>query len=719
LKLRTLTVLVTLGLLAGDALGARKVRHTGTKLTGVATDRVSAGGRLELRGEGLDSWTLHKRLQIQLKGTFSEPGEAPGPVRSMVLSGARVLGGGRIGADLTDEHIAAFGDRTLEFAGTIWLHSGTHKVPKVTDEIARMRDASLTLFPPDLQRVLAAYRVGMAFHAVTCRVGIEVDLPPAASWTDKLEGGVVVTGVSDEAEAAGLKAGDKLAALNGASIGTWEDLRLAALGATKQVAYRIDKKAGPQVKIELPAKWRGVPSWLIGLLLICVVCGVVLGLVMLIAGYLTVAERRIAGRMQFRIGPNRVGPQGLIQWLADGFKLIQKEDLCPDAADPIIFRIAPYIVFCGMFLSLVAVPFSSTLIPADLNIGILYILAVTSVVVIGLLMGGWSSNNKWSLIGGMRSAAQMVSYEVPAALAVLPVIIITGSLSMQAIIRNQGGFPWEWNVFGQPALFVAFFITFIAGLAEGNRTPFDLPEGESELVSGYNTEYSGFRFAVFFLGEFANIYVFGAIIATLFLGGWQLPTFDPTRYLLPETLPALTTTHWLSAAPMLFTVMLALAGVAVIVFSQAPVIWRGFHETVGKWAKRAIALIGLGVIAVAIGVHLRFGWPAWLGMEALRVAIFMSKALLISGVIIWLRWTLPRVRIDQLMMICWKYLVPFALATLVFTVLWEVFVPEAADGWTGVVLFAIGGVGLFIVFAKRVLASFRETDNPSYLNPFV
>ena len=699
MKLRSLTILATLGLLAADALAGPAVGRLAT-ITRVATDRVQAGGSLELRGEGLEALAGNAGLRLELDGALSEPGGAP--EKRLLRLGARVERGGRVVAELDDGHIARLGARTLRFSGIVTLMAGNAR-------LARLEGASFTLFPPDVQRVLAGYRVSQALYAATCKLGLELDHPDPAAWADRLEGGVEVVGVSDEAEQHGLKPGDRLLSLNRSRLDSWQALRLAALGADDRVVYDVKRAAGGRVKVELPVQGRGVPSWLLGILLISLVCGVVLAVIMVVAGYLTLAERRIAGRMQFRIGPNRVGPQGLIQWLADGLKLIQKEDLVPDAADPVLFRIAPYIVFSGMFLSLVAVPFSSTLIPQDLNVGILYILAVTSIVVVGILMGGWASNNKWSLLGGMRSAAQIVSYEVPATLAVLPVILVTGSLSMQAIILHQGGLPWQWNVFAQPALFLGFFITFAAGLAEGNRIPFDLPESESELVAGYNTEYSGFRFAVFFLGEFANIYVFGALMTTLFLGGWRLPTWGA----------ALTEDLWYSWAPWLFAAMCVAGGLGAFVFAGAPFIWRGFHQGVGRFAKAAIVLCGVGAIAVGIGVQFRWGWPGWLGMEALRIGVFMSKALLIAGVIIWLRWTLPRLRIDQVMMICWKYLVPFAIFAFVFTAVWEVFVPQPVEDWLRFVWFAVGGVGLFLVFAKRVLQSFSDTDNPRYLNPFV
>src|SRR5882672_1709370 len=244
-----------------------------------------------------------------------------------------------------------------------------------------------------------------------------------------------------------------------------------------------------------------------------------------LAGVTSWLERRVWARMQSRVGPNRVGPQGILQWLADGIKNLLKEDLIPTAADAKLFSFAPYVVFMGFLCTFVVIPFGADLIVADLNIGILYILAVTSLVVVGILMAGWASNNKWALLGGMRSAAQIVSYELPVGLAILTGITISGTLSMQGMTYDQFGFVegggsmssgwfWQWNVF-HPAMFILFPVYFLSALAECNRTPFDIPEAESELVSGYHTEYSGMRFAIFFMAEYAMMCVTSAIAVTL------------------------------------------------------------------------------------------------------------------------------------------------------------------------------------------------------------
>src|SRR3954451_15625031 len=290
------------------------------------------------------------------------------------------------------------------------------------------------------------------------------------------------------------------------------------------------------------------------------------------AGIFSRAERRVAARMQSRVGPNRVGPGGFLQWVADAVKLLLKEDLVPEESDQILFRAAPYFMMVGFACVFVALPFSHRLIIADMNIGIFYILAVTALIVVGIIMSGWSSNSKWSLFGAIRSAAQIVSYEIPAGMALLIPVLLAGTMSTQGIIRAQGPWPWQWFVFDNPAATAAFFIFFISALAEGNRTPFDLPEAESELVSGYNTEYSGMRFSYFFLVEWGNMWIMSALAVTMFCGGWQVPFFP---------------------------------------------------------AERLDALTG-GVAVVA---------------ELASLALFAMKTLFFVFVVMWLRWTLPRIRV--------------------------------------------------------------------------
>jgi NADH-quinone oxidoreductase subunit H len=369
--------------------------------------------------------------------------------------------------------------------------------------------------------------------------------------------------------------------------------------------------------IESGAVPAAIPAWVHELLAIVVFGGIIVfGFVLPIAGITTWVERRVMARMQSRIGPNRVGPIGFLQWLADGIKNMLKEDIIPTAADGLLFRAAPYVVMTGFVASFAAIPFAGSLILADLNVGILYVTAITALVVVGILMAGWASNNKWSLLGGIRSAAQIVSYEIPAGLSIFPIVMLAGTLGMQGIINAQGAAPWHWYIFDNPFTFVAFFVLFISALAEGNRTPFDLPEAESELVAGFATEYSGMRNTLFFMAEWGNLYVIGAIATTLFLGGWQIP--------------------W------------ALADHPVI-------------------------------------------------RNALQFVVFFVKSYAFVLLAIWLRWTLPRIRVDQMMEMCWKYLVPIAMVNFLGTAAWMVVFPAGVPvvRWA---LFAVAviGVGAFL-----------------------
>ncbi|MGH7809152.1 MAG: NADH-quinone oxidoreductase subunit NuoH [Candidatus Binatia bacterium] len=380
----------------------------------------------------------------------------------------------------------------------------------------------------------------------------------------------------------------------------------------------------------------GMPKDVVYAIVMVVVALVVLSVfVAPLAGVTSWLERRVWARMQSRVGPNRVGPQGFLQWLADGIKNIMKEDIIPAAADQKLFPLAPYVVFMGFLCSFVVIPFGANLIVADLNIGILYLLAVTSLVVVGILMAGWASNNKWSLLGGMRSAAQIVSYEIPAGLAVLTIVFLAGTMSMQGIINAQGWGPWDWFMFHNPFTFAAFFLYFTAALAEGNRTPFDIPEAESELVAGYVTEYSGMRFLFFFFAEWGNLYVIGSVAATLFMGGWQVPPVTDNPVLL----------------------------------------------------------------------------------AMLQFVTFFLKAYFWVFVAMWVRATLPRVRVDQLMALCWKYMVPLSFLCMVGTIGFMFMSEQGRRVFSALTLgFAIATL---INFFRRVGFQIREAKPELYFKPHI
>ena len=239
------------------------------------------------------------------------------------------------------------------------------------------------------------------------------------------------------------------------------------------------------------------------------------------------SEIKVSSFIQDKTGPMGQGPGlhagkwGLLQPVADGIKLFIKEDIIPASADKPLFILAPFLIFIGALTAFIAVPFGEKIIIVDMNIGIFYIIGVGSLAVIALILAGWSSNNKWALFGGMRSAAQIISYEIPAGISLVVVIMLASSLNMQEIIAYQEGGLFNWIIFDNPFMPIVFVIFFISALAETNRTPFDLPESESELVAGFVTEYSGTRYAIFFLSEYANMFVISAVAATAFLGGWQ------------------------------------------------------------------------------------------------------------------------------------------------------------------------------------------------------
>ena len=328
---------------------------------------------------------------------------------------------------------------------------------------------------------------------------------------------------------------------------------------------------------------------IIAILLPCVGCFIFIALYGLVAIY---AELKVSSFIHDKTGPMgqgvglHAGKWGLLQPVADAIKLILKEDIIPSSADRPLYILAPFIIFIGAFVSFVAIPFGEKVIVADMNIGIFYILGIGSLAVIAIILAGWSSNNKWALYGGMRSAAQIVSYEIPAGISLVVVIMLTSSLSMQEIIGYQSGGMFGWILFDNPFMPIAFVIYFISALAETNRTPFDLPESESELVAGFVTEYSGMRYAFFFLSEYANMFVVSAVAVTAFLGGWQSP------------------------------------------------------------------------------------FPNFLNTPGWSVFWMMSKISLLIFVMIWIRFTVPRLRVDQLMHLCWKVFIPIGLFNVFGVAIW-------------------------------------------------
>ena len=351
--------------------------------------------------------------------------------------------------------------------------------------------------------------------------------------------------------------------------------------------------------IDLFSKFIDIP--IVKFLLAVTIAGIPLFVLMALNATVAVyVERKVSAFMMDRIGPMGQGPGlhagkwGVLQTIADALKLLIKEDTIPSSADKLLFKVAPFIIFIGAFLGIAVLPFSSAIQVVDVNIGVFYIIAVGSIGVHGIVMAGWASNNKWSLYGAMRSAAQIISYEIPAGLSIIVPIMMAGTMNLQSMIEFQSGTVWgilpNWIIFNNPFSFLAFFIFFISAVAETNRTPFDIPEAESELVAGWMTEYSGFRWAVFFLSEYANMFVVSGLAAVGFLGGWLSP------------IPGL------------------------------------------------------------------FNSPIW------GLFWFTGKIIFLIFIMMWFRWTFPRLRVDQLMHVCWKVFIPIAMFNIFGVGIWKLII---------------------------------------------
>ena len=318
------------------------------------------------------------------------------------------------------------------------------------------------------------------------------------------------------------------------------------------------------------------------------------------------AERKIAARIQDRLGPTRTGGRfGWLQSLADGIKLLAKEDLMPDGADALLFRIAPYVSFCASFCAFIALPFAFDVVGQRLNVGVFFVVAVLGLEVFGVILAGYASASKWSLFGAMREAAQVVSYEVPLGMCVVVPVMLAGSMDLVTIGEKQAGWASNWFIFHDPFTFIIFWVYYTCALASVNRAPFDLAEAESELVAGFHTEYSGLRWSFFFMAEYGSMFLVSALAAILFLGAWNGPV--PVSQLL------------------------------------------GLSDGMAANAPYALRLLGC-------------------------INLFL-KATVGVLVMMWIRWTLPRLRIDQVMTTCLKYCTPIAAAMFAGVMLWQLFLP--------------------------------------------
>ena len=353
--------------------------------------------------------------------------------------------------------------------------------------------------------------------------------------------------------------------------------------------------------------------------------------------------------MNLRIGPDRVGPYGSLLSVVHGLKVLMKEDFTPTGADPVVFTWAPVTVYLASVMTLLVIPFAPGLYGADLNIGLLYFFAIGGLSVVGLLMAGWASYNKYSLLGGLRSAAQVVSYEIPLTLSVVGLLLLAGTMSLNTLVENQGGWFTNWYIFQQP---LGALIFFIAATAEANRTPFDLTEADSEIVAGFATEYSGMRFGFFFFAEYVNVFIMSALTVTLFFGGWNAP--------FPWPWPIA-----LNVDPASFGIGLlfiaGLAPVALTLLFAAPFFL--FSSRIRWWQALIIGFVLANLFIIAL-----LGAWAYIGLDWVAgILWFMLKAYVFVFIFVWMRGTLPRVRIDQLMDFAWKWLLPASLLKLFVT----------------------------------------------------
>ncbi len=369
---------------------------------------------------------------------------------------------------------------------------------------------------------------------------------------------------------------------------------------------------------------------------------VIICAVPLVAGYLSLVERKVLSDFQVRLGPMRVGPQGLLQPLADAVKLVIKEDIIPSAADRAVFWVAPCISTATALTAYSVLPFSSILRVADVNVGLLVISAMSAVGILGIILGGWASNSHYPLLGALRSAAQLVSYEVALALALLSGVMMAGTLSMVGIVKAQQerGIWFVFDNFG--LMLVPFMVYLISAIAETNRAPFDLPEAESELVAGFHTEYSGFRFALYFLAEYANIIVVSSVAVTLFWGGWLRP-FPNVAWL-----------EWPLNTGAPFAVIAGTGFASLLLLKRQPTaVQKGILLAV------ALVMILLGALYLIPVVSQYAAAPFW----------FFFKVSLFVYAMIWFRGTFPRFRYDQLMNIGWRYMIPIGMGAILVNAL--------------------------------------------------
>ncbi len=614
----------------------------------VAPREVDVGDRIEVLGTNLPAGAA-KEAKVVFHGELRRPGQAPLEDQEIVVQRAQ-LSTDKISMIFTEGLQSRFCGHGDEAIHTTFVGDVVVTLPGAKDDAevkGTVKNITVNFRSPTPRRAVLQAREKEGNRALKyLGITLAADSPPG--------GGLRVAEVapSSPANVAGIVAGDLIVSFEGAAVMSVGDMTPSGSERLPSIGIKRGDASVALRQISIEKYDIRPPTDLIGAGLVLAIAAAIIALFMApTAGIITWVERRVSARMQARIGPNRAGPHGFLVWIADGIKSIMKEDIVPTEADQPLFRLAPYLVFAGVSATFVVMPFGQYLIAADLDIGILFVIAVTSLVTIGLMTGGWASNNKWSLLGGIRSAAQIISYEIPGAVAVVCLVMMTGSLRMQDLIGAQagmggsiistGGWPWYWYVFKNPITFVLFFLYFTTALAEGNRAPFDLPEAESELVAGYSTEYSGMRYLFFFFAEWANVFVMSGIASALFLGGWQIP----------------------------------------------------------------------GVSAAQQEAHF--------GLQLAGAFIFLLKSWVLIFVVVWIRWTLPRVRIDQMMNLCWKWFVPASFVAFLLTAIWMILpLNTTIQLVISIATFATWAF-LMLHFVRRVRFNLREAKVQLHLNPFL
>jgi NADH:ubiquinone oxidoreductase subunit H len=360
-------------------------------------------------------------------------------------------------------------------------------------------------------------------------------------------------------------------------------------------------------------------------------------------------ELKVIAAINLRVGPDRVGPYGTLMSVVHGLKVLSKEDFTPLGVDVPIFTLAPIVVFVSIPLTLLVIPFAPGLYGQDFNLALLYFFAIGGMSVVGLMMAGWASFNKYSLLGALRAAAQAISYELPLTLSVVGIIILAGTMSLNSIVHQQAGSLLDWNIWKQP---LGFIIFFIAATAEANRTPLDMTEADSEIVAGFATEYSGMRFGFFFFAEYVNVFVVSALSAVLFFGGWNAPfnwPFPVTVSLDPGGM-GLGLIFLIALAPVVGTIILGLP----------------FWLLSSRLSTLRALVIGFVLFNLLI-VAAFFGW-AFVSAEWVSGLVWMMlKTFVFVFIFVQMRGTLPRVRVDQLMSFAWKWLLPASLLNIFVT----------------------------------------------------